>query len=108
MKTKSCRSEQCGRIPTTRTVVLSPEERAELEQIVRRGTAEHRLVQRARMVLMRADEVDVLEIARRLMVHRNNVWRWCDRFNEKRIDGLRDRPRPGRPPSLSRRSNALI
>lgn len=75
-------------MPTTRTLVLAPEERRELEAIVRRGTAEQRLVLRARMVLMRADGVPILEIARRLMTWRNNVWRWCDRFLTLRLAGL--------------------
>jgi hypothetical protein len=86
-----------NRTPTTRVVLLSYEQREELENMIRRGTTEHRLVQRARMVLLRADGVPVLEIARRLMVDRNNVWRWCDRYLAHGLDGLRDRPRPGRP-----------
>ena len=86
-----------SRTPTTRVVGLSAEQREELEDLIRRGTTEHRLVQRARMVLLRADDVPVLEIARRLMVDRNNVWRWCDRYLAHGLEGLRDRPRPGRP-----------
>jgi len=58
------------------------------------------------MVLMRADGVPVLTIAHRLMIHRDNVRRWCDRFMEHGLKGLRDLPKPGRPRSLSLRSSA--
>lgn len=94
------------RIPTSRVVLLSRAQREALEAICRRTAAEHREVLRARMVLMRADDVPVLTIARQLMVHRANVRRWCDRFIDHGMNGLRDLPKPGRPRSLSLRSSA--
>jgi hypothetical protein len=94
------------RIPTTRVVLLTMEQREELEAMGRRTAAEHREVLRARMVIMRADGVPVLTIARLLMVHRDNVRRWCDRFIDLGMKGLRDLPKPGRPPSLFLRSSA--
>jgi transposase len=87
-------------------VLLSTKQREELEAVVRRGTSEHRMAQRSRMVLLRADGVLVLEIARRLQVSRMSVRRWCDRYLEQGFQGLSDLPRPGRPPSLSLRRNA--
>jgi DNA invertase Pin-like site-specific DNA recombinase len=95
-----------GRIPTTR-VVLSAEQREELEAVARRGTSEHRMAQRSRMVLLRANGVPVLEIARRLEVSRMSVRRWCDRYMKQGFQGLSDLPRPGRPPSLSLRRSAF-
>ena len=95
------------RTPTTRTILLSLEEREKLEAYARRGSAEHRLVQRVQMVLLRASGVEVLDVARRLGVDRNTVWRWCDRYIEKGFVGLFDRPRSGRPRSLSLRSSTL-
>lgn len=95
-----------GRIPTTRVVLLSTKQREELEAVVRRGTSEHRIAQRSRMVLLRADGVPVLEIVRRLGVSRMSVRRWCDRYMEQGFQGLSDLPRPGRPPSLSLRRSA--
>ncbi|HET9598942.1 MAG TPA: helix-turn-helix domain-containing protein [Anaeromyxobacteraceae bacterium] len=88
-------------------VLLSLEQREELESVVRRGTSEHRMAQRSRMVLMRADGVPVLDIARRLEVGRMSVRRWCDRYMERGFEGLSDLPRPGRPPSLSFGVSAL-
>src|SRR5512137_715493 len=106
MRTSRSRRSGVGRTPTTRTVLLTVEQREELEAIVRRGTSEHRMAQRARMVLLRADGVAVREIGRKLFVHRDNVRRWCDRYKQKGVAGLRDLPRPGRPRTLSLRLSA--
>ena len=95
-----------GRIPTTRVVLLSVQQRGELEAVVRRGTSEHRTAQRSLMVLLRAEGVPVLEIARKIEVGRMSVRRWCDRYMELGFPGLSDLPRPGRPRSLSFRTSA--
>ena len=96
-----------SRLPvTTRTILLSLEQRRTLETLLRAGTTEHRFVRRAQIVLLRADGVPVIEIARRLFIERRHVKRWCDRFIAKGLAGLTDRPRSGRPRSLSLRGNA--
>ncbi len=99
-------SRASRRLPTTRVILLSTEQREELESMVRRASAEYRQVQRAQMVLWRAGGVPVLEIARRLMIDRMKVRRWCDRYLEKGLAGLADRPRSGRPRTLSLQSSA--
>ena len=107
MRHSIARSEAPSRrTPTTRTILLSVEEREKLEAYARRGSAEHRLVQRVQMVLLRADGVDLLDVARRLGVDRNTVWRWCDRYLETGFLGLFDLPRSGRPRRLSLASSA--
>nr|WP_052478473.1 helix-turn-helix domain-containing protein [Kibdelosporangium sp. MJ126-NF4]CEL18391.1 Mobile element protein [Kibdelosporangium sp. MJ126-NF4]CTQ97874.1 Mobile element protein [Kibdelosporangium sp. MJ126-NF4] len=52
---------------------------------------------RAAMVLMAADGMPVTEIARRLGTTRSTVTAWCNRYRCEGTDGLRDRPRQGRP-----------
>jgi transposase len=54
-------------------------------------------VQRAKMILLAAEGVENDEIARRLETRREVVWQWRKRFYEKRLAGLEERPRPGRP-----------
>jgi len=56
-------------------VLLSTEQREELEAVVRRGTSEHRTAQRSRIVLLRADGVPVLEIRREALSARGRLVR---------------------------------
>jgi putative transposase len=78
-------------------IVLSGEDRGQLEAVVRRRTAEQRMVLRARIVLAAADGEENVGIAERLEVALHTVIKWRKRFFEEGMDGLRDRKRPGRP-----------
>ncbi len=57
-------------------------------------------VQRARIVLLSADRLPVLAVARQTDASRAAVWRWQQRFTEEGVDGLlRDKTRkPGKKP----------
>ena len=56
-------------------------------------------VQRAQIILLSAERLPVLEIAKRVGVSRPMVWRWQQRFAEEGIEGLlRDNP-PARHPA---------
>ena len=49
-------------------------------------------VQRAQVILLSAERLPVLEIAKRVGISRPMVWRWQQRFAEEGIEGLlRDR-----------------
>jgi hypothetical protein len=89
-------------------IVLSGEERAELERRVACYTLPHKVVVRAKMILYAADGASNAEIARRLETAAEVVGRWRKRFFEERLVGLDDRQRAGRPrrfpPGADRRS----
>jgi transposase len=78
-------------------ICLSGAERAELESVSRRATAPHRAVLRARIVLLAAGGAGNSEIARRLGSCEDTARKWRRRYCEKRLQGLADAPRPGRP-----------
>jgi DNA-directed RNA polymerase specialized sigma24 family protein len=78
-------------------IVLSSEERVELERRVACYTLPHKVVQRAKMILYAADGLSNAEIARRLETAAEVVGRWRKRFFERRMAGLEDRERAGRP-----------
>jgi hypothetical protein len=78
-------------------ITLSVDERQELMARARRYTLPYFQVQRAKMILLAAEDIDNDEIARRLETRREVVWQWRKRFYEKRLAGLEERPRPGRP-----------
>jgi transposase-like protein len=86
----------CGDGETDR-IELSAEERCELEHVAACYTRSHKEVQRAKLVLYAADGEPNVEIGRRLDMSPEVVGRWRKRFAEERLDGLKDRPRAGRP-----------
>jgi hypothetical protein len=69
-------------------IELTDDERRQLESLVRRGTAEHRMVIRAQIVLAAADGEENLSIARCLGVAPHTVIKWRKRFFDEGVDGL--------------------
>jgi hypothetical protein len=86
-------------------IVLSAEERTELTRRANRYTLPYFMVARARMILLAAQGLDNDEIASRLDTPRKVVSMWRKRFFEKRLPGLEERLRPGRPPVFPPRSH---
>jgi DNA-directed RNA polymerase specialized sigma24 family protein len=82
-------------------IVLSDEERAELQRRVACYTLPFKVVQRAKMILYAAEGLTNAEIARRLETAVEVVGRWRKRFFEQRLAGLEDRERAGRPRRFS-------
>src|SRR5215211_7364156 len=78
-------------------IVLSAEERSELERRAACYTLPHKVVQRAKLVLYAADGLSNVEIAARLDSVPEVVGRWRSRFATERMAGLEDRARSGRP-----------
>ena len=84
-----------------RVIELDADERAALERVTRRTTEAAGLVRRARIVVLVADGVPLDQGAREVGVRPNVVRTWADRYREGGLAALQDRPRPGRPRTLS-------
>jgi transposase len=80
--------------------VLTDDERAYLEKLMRKQTAERRAVGRARIVLLAADGLTNQQIAMATGYARWTVTKWRQRFATDRLAGLIDKPRSGRPPAF--------
>lgn len=85
----------------TADIVLSETERETLERWARRPKSAQALALRCRIVLACAEGQTNGEIAAELSCNRTTVGKWRRRFAERRLDGLIDEPRPGRPRSIS-------
>ena len=81
-------------------IVLSSAEARELQRRASKYTLPYFQVVRAQMILLAAQGLPNLEIARRLQTRREVVCLWRKRFFEQRMEGLEERPRPGRPRAL--------
>ena len=90
-------------MPSPRAVelLLSDEEREQLQGWARRPKSAQALAQRSRIVLAAAEGLKNTEIAERLGIHRGMAAKWRSRFARDRLDGLLDEPRPGRPRTIS-------
>ena len=77
-------------VPSSPYVIrLSDAERAELQSLSRRATAPHRMVLRARIVLLAAGDVGNSEIARRLGTCADTARKWRRRYCRNGLDGPR-------------------
>src|SRR6266446_5925792 len=91
---------ELGPMRTGVEVRVSPEDRARLDEVVADRNTPQKHVWRAWIVLLSADGVGTMEIARRTGQSKPTVWRWQERFAASGVDGLlRDKTRPpGRKP----------
>jgi transposase len=82
-------------------VVLTVEEREVLERWARRPSSAQALALRCRIVLAAAGGCASKEIAAELGCNHNTVSKWRGRFARRRLDGLHDEPRPGKPRTIT-------
>ncbi len=79
-----------------------------LEDWIRARTAPQRQVERARIVLGSADGLSGRTLSREIGVSLPTVQRWLDRYEAEGLEGLKDRPRPGRPRRLTPQIEAEV
>lgn len=96
--------------PKPPAMVVTEEEREQLERLVRARTTGQQLAERARIVLLAATGLSTAEVARRLGVHIDTAREWRARWRagagsppvERRVaERLADAPKAGRPARIT-------
>jgi transposase len=82
-------------------LTLTPSERETLERWARRAKTAQAVAQRARLILGCAAGRTNTVVAHELRVTKQTVGKWRSRFLLRRLDGLRDEPRPGAPRTIT-------
>lgn len=90
-----------GMWKTDLRIELDEEERQELERLTRSQVEPHGAVVRAQTILLLAAGTPVSAVARQVGRGRRLVRKWGVRFQKKRMEGLVDLHRSGRPPRFS-------
>lgn len=80
---------------------LTNEERTQLEKFSRSATESHRIVERAKMILLGYQRVPIEQIANKLDRSPATVYLRLKRFDKEGLAGLQDKPRGGRKPTYS-------
>lgn len=81
-------------------LVLSEEERTQLESMGRSRSMSAALVQRAKIVLACVEGTPNKHVAERFHTNKSTVGKWRSRFIARRISGLYDELRPGKPRTI--------
>ena len=95
-------------VPSAPVVRPSAELRSQLQALTRASSTPQALAFRCRIILRVAEDDQPTNgtVAAELECSRNTVALWRTRFLHHGLAGLRDAPRPGRPPVFSPRRTA--
>lgn len=85
----------------TAELILTEEEREQLERWSRRPKTAQALAQRARIILACAEGISNNQIADRMRLNPHTVGKWRRRFAASRLEGLLDEPRVGAPRKIT-------
>ncbi len=89
-------------------VNLTEQEQDTLQQWLRAGTTEQRMVKRARIILLAHQGRSTTQIAQELRTRPARVSRWRQRFARDRLEGLQDQARSGKPHRYDRATEQQI
>ena len=91
------------------SIVLTDEQRDQLQRLSRGRRVSVRLAQRASIVLLAAEGLENRQIGERLNITRQTAGRWRDRYARYGLAGIeKDAPRPGRKRRITENQRAAV
>ena len=97
MKDRKCVSMKRQRNQSI--IVLTLEQREELQKLMRKHFVTALYAKRARLILLLDEGKSITEAARLIEIERRHIYKWAYRYNNLGLQGLNDLKRPGRPKS---------
>jgi len=82
-------------LPTSLTIRLTPAQCWTLLTWQRATTIPAGLARRGRIILLVADGMPISDVATTVGISRHFVYKWVQRFLDKGVEGLADKPRRG-------------
>jgi transposase len=95
-------------IPEATAIILTNEERSELEGLARSTKTEHRMRQRAQIVLLAADGIATRAIGRAVGCTTGTASKWRVRYAARRLAGLDETGERGAEPKYTAETNKRI
>jgi hypothetical protein len=80
-------------------IVLTQEQREELQKLMRKHYVTALYAKRAKLILALDEGKSISETARLIEMERRHIYKWAYRYNDFGLQGLNDLKRPGRPKS---------
>jgi hypothetical protein len=80
-------------------IVLTQEQREELQRLMRKHFVTALYAKRAKLILALDEGKSISETARLIEMERRHIYKWAYRYNNFGLSGLNDLKRPGRPKS---------
>ena len=90
-----------------RYVSLSESDKSGLERL-RRHSSNHRIGIRCHALLLSSEGYRIPELSKIFGVKKDTIRSWFDRWESSGLEGLSDKPKPGRPPKLSTSNKELV
>lgn len=95
--------------PKKYRVELNEQQRQHLQSLISKGHASARVVRRAHVLLLSAEDQQDKAVAAALHLNTQTVYQLRKRFTQEGLDAaLHDRPRPGGKPKLDGKQEALL
>ena len=88
-------------LPPASPLQLRSGDKERLEAVIRKRTSPQRAVFRAHIILLCTQGLSHHQIKRTLKTTIDSIVLWRRRYEQEGLDGLKDRPRSGRPPTFS-------
>ena len=89
-------------------VSLSPEQFSKVDTVMRSKDCNKRTFKRLQSIKLNATGYSIRQISELLEVHYKSAYNWITRYEKEGVEGLKDKPKSGRPPILTEKDKQRV